>query len=55
MEKNQKIYCTVESCTYHNKDKNLCVLNAIQVTPNANKKTTKPDESMCASYEYEKE
>lgn len=55
MEKNQKIHCTVESCTYHNKDKNLCVLEAIQVTPIANKKTMKPDESMCASYEYEKE
>ena len=36
-------------------DKNLCVLEAIQVTPIANKKTMKPDESMCASYEYEKE
>lgn len=55
MEGNQKIHCTVESCMYNNNQEKMCVLDAIQVTPIQNKKTMKPDESMCASYEYEKE
>lgn len=55
MEGNQKIHCTVKSCTYNNKERKLCVLDAIQVAPIENKKTMRPDESMCASYEYEKE
>lgn len=55
MEGKQKIHCTVVSCTYNNNENKMCELKSIQVTPIENKKTMKPDESMCASYEYEKE
>ena len=51
MEGNQKIQCTVESCIYNNPQANLCNLKAIQVEPVKNCNTSKPDESMCASYE----
>ena len=53
MEGNQKIHCTVGSCRYNDEDKNVCILEAIQVAPIKNCKTKKPDESMCASYKYE--
>lgn len=55
MEGNQKIHCTVGSCTYNDNTRKLCMLEEIQVAPINNRKTMKPDESMCASYEYEKE
>jgi hypothetical protein len=55
MEGKQKIHCTVETCLYNNEDKNVCMLEAIQVAPIQDCETKKPDESMCASYEYEKE
>ena len=55
MEGKQKIHCTVGTCVYNNQDKNMCVLEAIQVSPVQNVNTTTPDESMCASYEYGKE
>ena len=55
MEGKQKIHCTVESCKYNDDGKNICKLQAINVEPIENCNTKKPDESMCASYEYEKE
>ena len=55
MEGRQKIHCTVETCKYNNGEQRICILEAIQVEPTVNTKTKKPDESMCASYEYEKE
>lgn len=54
MEANQKINCTVSSCKYNNQQKGKCTLQVIQVTPNQNVKTEMPDESMCASYEFDK-
>ena len=54
MEGNQKIHCTVETCKYKSETGNLCTLKAIQVTPKNNCNTKKPDESMCSSYEYER-
>ena len=55
MEGNQKIHCTVESCRHHLKAENLCKLQAIQVEPTNNCSTKKCDESMCSSYENEKQ
>ena len=55
MEQNQKINCTVTSCKYNNQEKEKCTLEAIKVAPIENMITKQPDESMCASYEYEKE
>lgn len=55
MEQNQKINCTVTSCKYNNQEKEKCTLEAIKVAPIENTITKQPDESMCASYEYEKE
>ncbi len=51
--KQQQINCTVESCKYQNSKESKCTLSAINVAPTENNKTTKPDESMCASYKYE--
>lgn len=52
MEKNQKINCTVQSCTWNNSQRQECELEQIIVEPCANCNTGKPqDESMCASYE----
>lgn len=51
MDKNQKIFCTVESCKYNNND-GLCSLNEITVTPIEDCNTEQPDESMCSSYEF---
>ena len=55
MEANQKINCTVSSCRYNNGEKEKCMLEAIQVAPMDDVHTTNPDESMCASYEYNEE
>lgn len=55
MEPNQKINCTVSSCKYNNQEKEKCTLEAIHVAPIEDTQTQTPDESMCASYEYEKE
>ena len=54
MEKGQEINCTVSSCRFNNKEYNKCILKSIQVTPTDDTYTEEPDESMCASYEYEK-
>ena len=51
MEKNQKINCTVGSCVYQDRNKKTCTLSAINVVPVANINTSKPDDSMCGSYE----
>ena len=51
MEKNQKINCTVGSCIYQDKNTKSCTLSAINVVPVTNVNTSKPDESMCGSYE----
>lgn len=53
MEGNQKIHCSVGSCAYNDSQERLCTLQAIKVAPINNRKTMKPDESMCASYQYE--
>lgn len=53
MERHQHINCTVTSCRYNNGEKAQCKLEAIEVKPIENCKTMKPDESMCASYQYE--
>ncbi len=55
MEPNQKINCTVSSCKYNNQEKEKCTLEAIHVAAIENVATQTPDESMCASYEFEKE
>lgn len=55
MDGNQKIHCNVESCKYNDYNQNKCTLTAIQVTPKQNCKSKKADESMCSSYENEKE
>lgn len=55
MEGNQKIECTVESCKYNNTQKNICNLPKIEIKPITNCNTKKADESICASYDYEKE
>lgn len=55
MEPNQKINCTVSSCKYNNQENEKCTLEAIHVAPIEDTQTQTPDESMCASYEYEKE
>ena len=47
----QKIYCSVGSCTYNAKGKNECKLKSIQVTPCNHCKNGSPeDESFCGSY-----
>ena len=55
MEKNQKINCTVTSCRYNDKIKEKCELESILVAPIQNINTQTPDESVCASYIYEKD
>lgn len=50
MDKNQKIYCTVDSCKY-NLNTNCCSLEEITVKPKKNCNSKKTDESMCSSYE----
>lgn len=52
MEKNQKINCTVESCAFHNPNKECCELKAITVRACQNCHNGNPaDESMCGNYE----
>lgn len=55
MEGNQKINCTVSSCRFNNQEQNSCILQSIQVAPIDEYETMEPDESMCASYEYEEQ
>lgn len=50
MENNQKINCTVSSCTYNDTQKQKCNLQQIIVTPTDNNTSKKPDESKCSSY-----
>ncbi len=53
MEKNQKIYCNVNSCTYNNENKQVCELEEIKVCACTNCNNGKAeDESMCGSYKY---
>lgn len=54
METNQKINCTVATCKYNNQQKEKCTLESIHVAPIKNMNTEAADESMCASYENEK-
>jgi hypothetical protein len=54
MEANQKINCTVSSCKYNNQQKEKCTLEAIHVTSTNDVNTEKADESMCASYKFDK-
>lgn len=53
MEEKQTINCTVESCKYNDCDNNMCQLKQIMVASIEDWETMNPDESMCASYEYE--
>lgn len=53
MENGQKINCTVNTCQYNNTEKGKCTLEAIEVKPVQNKESKNPDDSMCASYQYE--
>lgn len=55
MDENQTINCTVESCRYNDCENQLCELKQIMVAPTQNTNTEEPDESMCASYEYDDE
>ena len=55
MEKNQKINCTVSSCKYNNVNTKGCMLEQIHVTPIPDCNTCEPDESMCSSYEFDRE
>jgi hypothetical protein len=52
MERNQKIYCDVNSCKFNTLD-NICSLKEIQVSPVANCNTGKANESKCSSYKCE--
>lgn len=55
MEKNQTINCTVGSCKYNDEQRQQCTLKQIIVEPILDCDTKSPDESMCGSYEYQKE
>ncbi len=50
VKNNQTINCTVTSCKYNNKQRQLCELEHIIVTPIQGCETNEPDESMCSSY-----
>lgn len=50
----QEINCNVKSCKYNNQQNQMCSLQAILVAPVQGKNTQNPDESMCASYEIQK-
>ena len=54
MDDKQKINCTVETCRYNIFDNNECTLKQIMVSPIPDCNTKTPDESMCSSYEYDK-
>lgn len=47
---NQTIHCSVSSCRHHD-TKNMCMLGSINVCPNCDCHSGKPEESMCGSYE----
>ncbi|MBR3255449.1 MAG: DUF1540 domain-containing protein [Clostridia bacterium] len=49
----QEINCNVENCRYNNKEKSMCELQAILVSPVQGTNTKKADDSMCASFENE--
>lgn len=49
-KQNQTINCTVTSCKYNNRERQLCELEHIIVTPVQGYQTEQPDESMCSSY-----
>ena len=51
----QEINCNVGSCRYNNQKNNMCSLQAIYVAPVNGKNTKTPDESMCSSYEIQKD
>ncbi len=51
MEKNQRINCTVSSCTHNNEQRQECKLEQIVVTPTPNNTSKRPEESKCSSYE----
>ena len=50
-ENNQKIKCTVESCSFNNCDNHICELKQIEVKACSGCFTGRPqDESMCGNY-----
>ena len=51
-DKHQKIECSVHSCQYNKGQEDECSLQKIMVAPIDDCDTCEPDESMCASYEY---
>lgn len=51
MEKNQRIYCNVNSCKFNDKNKEVCELEEIRVCACLGCNTSKAkEESMCDSY-----
>ncbi|MGE5474932.1 MAG: DUF1540 domain-containing protein [Ignavibacteriales bacterium] len=51
MEKCQQILCSVKSCEYNEKGKNVCNLDSIQISPSAKSDSGAPyDETLCSSY-----
>ncbi len=51
MDKKQSIMCSVGSCSYNAESKNMCTLEAIQVSAAAKSNSGAPyDETLCASY-----
>ena len=55
MEGNQKIQCTVDSCKYNDQEENMCTLKKIEVKPMQDCCTEDPEETLCASYNYDEE
>lgn len=51
---NQQINCTVRTCKYNNVQNQKCNLEQIMVQPMQNCQTKQADESMCGSYQYDK-
>ena len=49
-KENQTINCTVTSCKFNDKQRQLCELEHIIVTPVQGCQTSQPDESMCSGY-----
>lgn len=55
MDKNQRINCSVNSCTFNNKQQQICQLEEIKIAPCPGCKNGRAeDESMCGSYEKSK-
>lgn len=47
----QRINCSVGSCEYNEKGKNICNLDSVQVSPAAKSDSGAPyDETLCSSY-----